>query len=191
MRALAFDIYRSLVRRGKEVFYTPIMKFAIKHYKAGRRIAGTNTTDVLSDCTRILERCDICSLDQFYLHDGDLPFLTDWRQSNVADTVQFKIDFEEWLGQQAERDQQIIGSLSAGHTTGEVARKHGVSDGLISQYRKRYEKSWNDFIADAKEPATKPATTTIQKLQRWTCAKRPLTSRTRRQDPPAAAVVAA
>ena len=137
----------------KEVFYTPIMKYAIRRYNSGRRFSGTSTVDVLSDCTRILERCDICSLDQFYLHDGDLPFLTDWRQSDVADAVQFKIDFEDWVAQQTGRDQQIIGMLCKGHTTNDVSRKHGVSAGLISQYRRRYETSWQDFIADKREAA--------------------------------------
>ena len=37
MRAIAFGIYRSSVRRGKEVFYTPIMKYAIRRYNSGRR----------------------------------------------------------------------------------------------------------------------------------------------------------
>jgi len=46
--------------------------------------------------------------------------------------VQFKIDFfEGWLPQQSPRDQEIILDLAKGHTTGEVAKKHGVSDGAI------------------------------------------------------------
>ena len=153
LRAIAFGIYRSLVRRGKEAFFTPIMKFAMKRYKSGRRFAGTSTTDVLSDCTRILERCDICSLSKFDLNDNDLPFIVDYK-SNVADSVQFKVDFyEDWLAQQTERDQQIIRDLMKSETTNDVSRKHGVSAGLISQYRRRYEKSWFDFIADKREAA--------------------------------------
>ena len=101
------------------------MKYAIKRYNSGRRFTGTSTVDVLSDCTRILERCDICSLDTFDLN-SDLPFLTDWRQPNVADTVQFKLDFfEDWVAQQTERDQQIIGDLLMNETTNAVSRKHG------------------------------------------------------------------
>jgi len=146
MRTIAFDIYRSLVRRGKQVFYSPIARFAIQRYKAGRRFAGSSTTDVLSDETRILGRCESCSLDQFYLNDGDLPFLTDWRQSDVADAVQFKIDFEDWHYHQSPRDQQIIDDLAMGETTNAVSRKHGLSASLISHNRKRYFKSWKNFI---------------------------------------------
>ena len=56
----------------------------------------------------------------------------------VDRTVQFKMDFfEGWLQAQSERDRSIILDLATGETTGAVARKYGVSDGLISQYRKR------------------------------------------------------
>ena len=34
---LALQIYNSAVRRGKEVYYTPLMQWAIKRYREGRR----------------------------------------------------------------------------------------------------------------------------------------------------------
>ena len=157
LRAIAFDIYRSLVRRGRQTFYTPIKDFAIKRFKSGRRFAGSNTTDVLSDWTRMLERCDICSLDQFYLNDGDLPFLTDWRQMNVANTVQFKIDYQDWYHRQSPRDQEIITDLMMGETTNEVARKHGLSASSISLKRKNFANSWRIFIDPPEEGMLVPA----------------------------------
>ena len=156
MRVIAFDIYRSLVRRGKQTFYSPIANFAIKKYKAGRRFTGSSTTDVLSDETRILERCNIRSLDQFD-HDSDLPFLTDWRQSNVADGVQFKIDFEDWYYRQSTRDQQIIDDLAMSETTGAVAKKHGVTPSLISIKRRDFAKSWKGFIDPEEKGMLVPA----------------------------------
>ena len=65
---------------------------------------------------------------------------------NVVNTVQFSVDYESWFSKQIPRDQQIITDLSYGYTTGEAAKKYGVSDGLISQYRKRYHNDWNDFM---------------------------------------------
>ena len=62
---MALEMYHSLVKRGKEVFYTPLVKYAIGHYREGRRFTGTNTTDILSHQTQILERSEVCSLDQF------------------------------------------------------------------------------------------------------------------------------
>ena len=50
----ALGMYRSLIRRGraKEVYFTPIMQFAIKRHRAGRRFIGTKTSDVLSEPIR-------------------------------------------------------------------------------------------------------------------------------------------
>jgi len=143
---IAFDIYQKSVRKGKQVFYTPIKDFAIKKYKDGRRFIGSSTTDILAERTRILKRSDIYSLTLFDAREGSLHFMID-KWNNVSRTVQFKIDFfETWLQQQTERDRAIIIDLAMGETTGDVARKHGVSDGLISQYRKKYRASWEAFI---------------------------------------------
>ena len=53
---LALEMYTSQIRRGKEVFYTPLMKYAIKKYRSGRRCTGSNTVDVLSEQTQMLGR---------------------------------------------------------------------------------------------------------------------------------------
>jgi hypothetical protein len=79
-------------------------------------------------------------------------FMTD-RKGRVADNVAFRIDYDEWCRRQSARDQAIITDLSMGETTGTVAKKHGVSDGLISQYRRRYADSWRAYIADKREMA--------------------------------------
>jgi transposase-like protein len=65
--------------------------------------------------------------------------------------------FEGWLQEQSDRDRSIILDLATGETTGAVARKYGVSDGLISQYRKRYRASWLAYISDKKEAAEQAA----------------------------------
>ena len=151
MTAIAFDIYRSLVRRGKPAYYSPIMRFAIKYYRVGRRFMGSNTVDVLSPQTQILERCTVSPLSMFVGSD-EMDFMEDRRQQDVADATQMSMDYEAWLTLQSPRDQDIIRALSYGHSTSEVAKMHGLSATLISQYRKRYAESWNTYISD-KEPA--------------------------------------
>jgi hypothetical protein len=86
LRAIALNIYASLVRRGKEAFYTPIAKFAIKRYKSGRYFTGSSTTCVLADQTKILGRSEVCSLSQFGVDDNDLDFMVD-PKSKVADSL--------------------------------------------------------------------------------------------------------
>jgi hypothetical protein len=145
LTAIAFDIYRSLVRRGKEIFYSTIANFAIKRYKSGRRFAGSSTTDVLSDETRILGRCEICSLSPMYSNEGELPFLLDWK-SNAADIVQFKMDFNEtWYRQQPSVDRSIIRDLMMGETTGDIARKHHLTPSAVSHKKRQYAASWKAF----------------------------------------------
>ena len=156
LAGFALEIYTSLVRRGKHdlIYYTPLMQYAIKRYREGRRFAtGSNSTDILSDKTQRLGRSETCQLSQFDDNADTWKFMHD-QQVNVTDSVQFKIDFyDDWLQRQTSRDQQIIYDLMVGETTGNVAKKYGVSDGLISQYRRRYANSWRTFITDKRELA--------------------------------------
>ena len=148
---IALQIYTSAVRRGKEVYYSPLVRWAIKRYRDGRRCRGYNSTDIFSEHTQMLGRSKVHS---FHDEEGeDRHHFMEDRRVNVADTVQFKIDYEEWHQQHSERDQQIITDLSMGERTGDVAKKYGVSAGLISQYRKRYRNSWDNYIEGTHEPA--------------------------------------
>jgi hypothetical protein len=121
LRAIALGIYASLVRRGKEAFYTPIANYAIKRYKSGRYFTGSSTKDILADQTRILGRCKICSLSKFDLNDdNDLLFMVD-PKANVADAVQLKLDFfEGWYRLQSPKDQKIIRLLAEGEIASAV-----------------------------------------------------------------------
>jgi RNA polymerase sigma factor (sigma-70 family) len=150
LTCMALQSYTSLVQQGKEVFYTPIMQFAIKRYQDGRRFTGSNRTDIHAHQTQILGRAKTYPLSEFE-QNGELDewnFMEDHRQHNAAEAAQWKIDYETWFANLAPRDQSIAKDLSYGYTTGEVAKKYKVSDGLISQYRKRYSDNWNNFIAD-------------------------------------------
>lgn len=70
----------------------------------------------------------------------------------VHKTVQLRIDFfQTWLRSQTDRDQQIIRDLAMDETTGDVAKKYGVSPASISQYRRRYADSYYSFINLAEE----------------------------------------
>jgi len=152
LTCMALEIYTSLIRCGKEVFYSPIMKYAIKRYQDGRRFIGSNTRDILSHQTQILGRSDTCQLSAIEVEPGTWDFGHYNRNHDPAESVQWKLDYEAWLDQQTPRDQKIATDLSYGYTTGEVATKYGVSAGLISQYRRRYADSWNNFMSDGYEP---------------------------------------
>ena len=147
MTAIAFDLYRSLVRRGKPAYYSPIMRFAVKYYRIGRRCMGANTVDVLSERTQILERCTVSPLSTF-VNPDESEFMQDRRQPDIAEEVHWKVDYETWLQKQMPKDREIIRLLAMGETISNTARKVGVSHSSICQYRKRYADSWDNFIAD-------------------------------------------
>ena len=140
LSTLAYTIYRSLIERGKEVFYTPILKYAIGKYREGRRFAGSNSVDALSEGTRIKGRSKINKVNSLF-------FMAD-RKTDVAKTVQFKMDFSDWYYRQSPKDQDIIYNLAMGEIPSDIARKHGQSPASITYRRRYYAKSWKDFIAD-------------------------------------------
>ena len=144
LTAIAYEIYHSLVKRGKAVFYTPIMKFAIQRYREGRRFIGLNTTDALGHQAQFLGRSTTFSINDC-VEDTDKRYLQS-KYPDVFHEVQIRMDFSDWYQRQSVEDQWIISDLGLGETTNAVARKYGVSAGLISQYRKRYAKSWKSFI---------------------------------------------
>jgi hypothetical protein len=148
LTAIAFDLYASLVRRGKEVFYSPIMKYAIQRYKSGRYFTGTSSKCILADQTKILGRSEVCSLSQFGVEDNSLHFMIDPRM-DVVGAVRIKLDFfEGWLRQQCPQDREIIRDLALGSTQSEVAKKHGLNSGSVAWLRKKYARSWDAYISD-------------------------------------------
>jgi len=147
LTGIALQMYTSLVRRGKEVFYSPLAMYAIKRYSTGRRFTGLNSTDVHSEHAQMQGRSEVHQFSELEGKLDELEFMAD-PKANVAKTAQLRVDYGAWVSKQEPRDRQIIRDLSYGYTTREVARKYSVSDGLISQYRKRYREDWNDFVGD-------------------------------------------
>jgi hypothetical protein len=145
LTAIAYEFYHSLVQRGKDVFYTPIMKFAIKRYREGRRFIGLNTTDVLSHQTQLLDRCATYSIDDC-VEDTDKRHCIQDRQAKVFDTVQTRVDFSDWYQKQSIENQWLISDLALGETTNAVAKKYGVSASLISIKRRNFYNSWRRVL---------------------------------------------
>jgi len=141
----------SLAKNGRleDAKATPIAWFAVRRHRMGRCVGvESSTTDAMSEGSRVLGRSKI---KYFHIDNGveDI-FHSDSVMQDarcpITLTADLKMDYETWYHRQSPRDQEIIHDLSLGYTTNDVARKYGVSAGLISQYRKRYAKSWKSFI---------------------------------------------
>jgi hypothetical protein len=70
-------------------------------------------------------------------------------RASVPDQVAAKMDVSAWFAMLGQRMRQIAKELALGFSTSEVARKHGVSAGRISQLRRSLEESWAAFQQEA------------------------------------------
>jgi hypothetical protein len=71
------------------------------------------------------------------------------RRAPVADQVAVKMDVSAWFATLTRRMSQIAKDLAFGCSTSEVAKKHGVTAGRISQLRRALEESWTEFQQEA------------------------------------------
>ena len=73
------------------------------------------------------------------------------KRASVADQVAAKMDVGAWFATLTRKMKQIAKDLAFGCSTSEVAEKHGVTPGRITQLRRALEESW---VAFQQEPAT-------------------------------------
>jgi len=151
LSTIAYELYLSLVHRGKAVFYSPLARYATQRYQEGRRFIGYNSTDALSEGTRQAGRSEVAMFSQFDMTDGSLDFLIG-EQSDVSEGVSFRIDFfDGWLQEQTHRDKKIIRLLAMGEQPTTVAKRVGVTPATITYSRRRYAKSWNKYRTDDRD----------------------------------------
>ena len=148
LTCLAYDFYMSLLDRGltNRIFYSPILKYSIGRFKEGRHFTGSNSVDVLGDACRVQGRVEVESLEPYVgrKHGWAECFLTDGR-INVAHEVAFKVDCEEWLNTFDWRKREMIEAMIDGYSNEELSKRFNVSQGRISQHRREFVKSWQEF----------------------------------------------
>ncbi len=79
--------------------------------------------------------------------EGQKPLetLTGNPRSKPADCAAFRVDFRRWLSWQGKRDQAIVEAFAAGYRTQEVARAFRLTQGRISNMRREFAESWEEF----------------------------------------------
>ena len=85
--------------------------------------------------------------------DGWKRIAVEDRQANIPDLAAFRIDFAGWLQTLTQRDRDIICALSSGDSTKAVAERFGLSEGRVSQLRRKFERLWRIFQAEPGEVA--------------------------------------
>ena len=151
MVALAWRWHLRLAERGQDAaqFPTAIATFAARAVRSGRRLAGMDRADVLSPQARQRHGFAVGTLADCSSLNGSVwdEALVDNTQSPVVAQVCFRCDFPNWRASRTARDQRVLDDLMVGERTSDVAGKHGLSPGRVSQLRRELHDDWEFFCA--------------------------------------------
>jgi hypothetical protein len=141
--------YARLHARGGAESATPstLAWYAALQVKKGRP-AGTrmNNKEILSRYGQLESGIHVESLHTGSgTHEQWIDALAEDKRASVADQVAAKMDVGAWFATLTRRMRQIAKDLALGFSTSEVARKHGVTPGRISQLRRELHDGWLTF----------------------------------------------
>jgi hypothetical protein len=153
MVALSWLWFLRLAAKGKDAthFASALATFAARAVRAGRRLAGKDPAgDVLSPAAQ--SRCGftVCSLPAHSTLSGNplQEALIDNAKSPIPEQVAFRLDWPCWLATRTDRDRRIVADLLLGERTGDVATRHGLTAGRISQLRTQFHHDWLAFLGE-------------------------------------------
>ena len=138
--------YARLHEQGREEVATPssLAWYSSRHVKRGRPAAGRmNGKEPLSRYAQIGNGI------QIEPHSKWIDMLVEDKRATVPDQVAAKMDVGAWFATLTKRMKEIAKDLAFGCSTSEVAAKHGVTAGRISQMRRMLEESWLMFQGEA------------------------------------------
>jgi hypothetical protein len=165
--AVAWRWFRRLVEQGKDVdnFVMVLADYAVRHVRNGRKLCGQEKArDVLSSRAQRLKGFTLERLPSSLLrihnalysdpHARDLvdtfeERLRDKTQSPVPDQATFRIDYPAWLSQLGQRNREIAEDMALDHGTQELAERHKVSPGCISQLPRELHADYRRFHGEA------------------------------------------
>jgi hypothetical protein len=126
---------------------TVLARYAIAQVCDGRRVGNhLNVREVLSKYAQRAKGFVVERLDHFDREEGVwMEAMVEDHQTPVPDQVAFRIDFPAWLAIHPHRDRRIAETLAVGHSTNEAAKRFHVSAGRISQKRRDFHASWQEF----------------------------------------------
>jgi hypothetical protein len=150
--ARAFCAWRRLVEQGRAEIArpTPLVKYAVRQVRAGRRIGGRqNSQDIMSPQAGRIHGFALERLDRREARDGAWKaLLVEDRTAGPAETAAARLDLTAWLRTLSKRNRSVAKALSVGETTSAVAQQFGLSPGRISQLRDWLRRHWEQFQGD-------------------------------------------
>jgi hypothetical protein len=161
--ALAWKWFLRLIEQGKDIdqFVSVLADYAVRHVRCGRKLCGQERAkDVMSaraqrskgfsaeplngSTRRSMEDLlgDPHAQEQI---DAFEDRLRDNTQSPVPDQAAFRIDHPAWLSQLGPRNRAIAEDMALDLGTFELAERHKISAGRISQLRRELHLDWRRF----------------------------------------------
>jgi hypothetical protein len=139
--------YSRLHRQGRAEVATAssLAWYSSRHVKRGRPAGGRmNGKDPLSRYAQISNDIKVERPSSHWIDT-----LVEDRRATVSDQVAAKMDVGAWFATLTKRMKEIAKDLAFGCSTSEVAKKHGLTAGRISQLRRVLEESWAAFQQEA------------------------------------------
>jgi hypothetical protein len=161
--ANALVAFVGLVCRGKMsiAYPTVLAKYAVAQINDGRRVGSRlNVRDVSSAYCRRRKKITVERLDHFDEEDNQwLEAVVEDPHTPVFDQVCFRVDFPAWLNRLSRRNRRIAKCLALGNPTCAVAKRFQISPARISQLRREFYESWQNFCGYTDLPSPAIATT--------------------------------
>jgi len=141
-----------LFQQGKaqKAFPTVLAHYAISQVREGRRVGGSlRIGEVLSRYAQrkkgfIVERLDRRDTATDQWNEA----IVEDRRTPVPDQVAFLIDFPNWLMRLSRRNRRIAEALAMGNSTSCVAKRFKLLPCRISQLRREFYRSWQEYHGD-------------------------------------------
>jgi hypothetical protein len=164
--AIAWKWYLRLLQQGKDIdgFVTAFADYAVRHVRSGRGLCGhVKSQDVCSPSAQRRHDFEVEALDcstrrdfgAFYAdpqgqdyQDAYEDRLKDNSVTTPADQAAFRIDYPAWLTRLGVRNREIAEDMTLELGTLELADKHRVSPGRISQLRREFHADWQHFCGE-------------------------------------------
>jgi hypothetical protein len=135
--AIAYGTYARLVELGKEdvAFATPLAQFAIRRVRSCRFLGGRlKARDVMLAHHQAAGRTVVERRDHFDREESQWrEIVVEDHRAGPAEIAACRIDFASWLRLLPVRRRKVALTLARGESTGEAAKKFGVTAARISQ----------------------------------------------------------
>jgi len=135
---LAWKFLHALFQQGRlhhPETWNGVLWYAIRQTKCGRKPQGKGKSKDAFECGRVkFEFVDLQDLIG--------------RKTSVIDQVIFRTDVPRFFSTLTPRQQLLAYDLASGERTKDVAQKHGVTPGAISQFRTRFKTLYEEFFAE-------------------------------------------